>query len=47
MIQYKNRIIPAMFKLHPDDIEYFLKLNKHQRYINAVWPDLNDKDFQK
>lgn len=46
MVQYKNRIIPAMFKLHPDDIEYFLKLNKHQRYVNAKWPTLNDKDFQ-
>ena len=46
MVQYKNRIIPAMFKLHPDDIEYFLKLNKHQRYVNAKWPALNDKDFQ-
>jgi hypothetical protein len=46
MVQYKNKIIPAMFKLHPDDIEYFLKLNKHQRYVNAKWPALNDKDFQ-
>jgi len=46
MIQYKHKIIPAMFKLFPDDIEYFLKLNKHQRYSNAKWPDINDPQFQ-
>ena len=47
IIQHKNRLVPMMFKLNPRDIEYFIKMNKHQRYINAKWPARNDKNFIK
>ena len=47
IIQYKNRLVPMMFKLNPRDIEYFIKMNKHQRYINANWPQRSEKNFIK
>ena len=45
--EYRNRLVPIMFKLFPDDIEYFLSLNKHQRFQNAKWPELSDPKFQE
>ena len=45
--EYRNRPVPVMFKLNPSDIEYFLKLNKHQRYQNAIWPKRSDPKFKE